>query len=118
MSIRTERIGEEIRGELSRLLREEVSDPRVGLVSLTRVEVAPDLTTAAIFWSSLEGDDAEHLEQVEDGLASAAAFLRRRLAKELSLRRTPELHFRHDPSLARGAEMLALLRELDEKRRD
>ena len=117
MSIRTERIGEEIRGELSRLLRDEVSDPRVGLVSLTRVAVAPDLTTATIFWSSLESDAPADLEQVEAGLASAAGFLRRRLATELSLRRTPELHFRHDPSLARGAEMLALLRELEEKRR-
>ena len=48
-----------------------------------------------------------------EGLTSAAGFLRRRLAKELSLRRTPELRFRHDPSLERGAQMLDLLRELE-----
>lgn len=118
MSVRTERIGEEIRRELSRLLRDEVSDPRVGMVSLTRVEVAPDLSTAGVHWSSLESDAPEDLELVEEGLASAAGFLRRRLAQELSLRRTPELRFRHDPSLALGAETLALLRELEEKRRD
>ena len=112
MSIRIERIGEQVRGELSRLLRDEVSDPRVGMLSLTRVEVAPDLSTAAVFWSPL-GPKAEDVEQMAEGLMSAAGFLRRRLAKELSLRRTPELRFRHDPSLELGAETLALLRELE-----
>ena len=112
MSIRIERIGEQVRGELSRLLRDEVSDPRVGMLSLTRVEVAPDLSTAAVFWSPL-GPKAADVEQMAEGLMSAAGFLRRRLAKELSLRRTPELRFRHDPSLELGAETLALLRELE-----
>ena len=112
MSIRIERIGEQVRGELSRLLRDEVSDPRIGMLSLTRVEVAPDLSTAAVFWSPL-GPKAADVEQMAEGLMSAAGFLRRRLAKELSLRRTPELRFRHDPSLELGAETLALLRELE-----
>lgn len=112
MSIRIERIGEQVRAELSRLLRDEVSDPRVGMLSLTRVAVAPDLSTAAVFWSPLASEVAE-VERMAEGLASAAGFLRRRLAKELSLRRTPELRFRHDPSLELGAETLALLRELE-----
>jgi len=112
VSIRIERIGEQVRGELARLLRDEVSDPRVGMLSLTRVEVAADLSTAAVFWSPL-GPEPADVEQVAEGLASAAGFLRRRLARELSLRRTPELRFRHDPSLELGAETLALLRELE-----
>lgn len=112
MSIRSERIGEQVRGELCRLLRDEVSDPRIGMLSLTRVKVAPDLSTAAVFWSPLEAQTAD-LEGMAEGLTSAAGFLRRRLAKELSLRRTPELRFRHDPSLERGAQMLDLLRELE-----
>ncbi len=119
MSIRTERIGEQIRDELSRLLRDEVSDPRVGMVSLTKVEAAPDLSTASVHWSPLRADGgstADDLERVNTGLVSAAGFLRRRLAQELSLRRTPELIFRHDPSIEQGAEMLALLRELSDER--
>jgi ribosome-binding factor A len=124
MSIRSERIGEQIRQELSRLLRDEVSDPRIGLVSLTRVAVAPDLSTAGVFWSPLDiGDSPEEtaekdLAEVVQGLSSAAGFLRKRLAKELSLRRTPELRFLHDPSLKRGSEMLALLRTLEDEMKD
>jgi ribosome-binding factor A len=114
-AIRTERIGEEVRGELARLLRDEVSDPRVAMVSLTRVKVAPDLSTAAVFWSPLD-PRASDVARIAEGLASAAGFLRSRLAAVLSLRRTPELHFRHDPSLALGAETLALLRELEPPR--
>jgi ribosome-binding factor A len=120
LSIRSERIGEQIRDELSRLLRDEVSDPRVGMVSLTRVEAAPDLSTAAVYWSPLSADREAHGEaallRVRDGLASASGFLRRRLAQELSLRRTPELIFRHDPSLEQGADVLALLRDLSDER--
>ncbi|MEE2672979.1 MAG: 30S ribosome-binding factor RbfA [Myxococcota bacterium] len=112
MSIRIERIGEQVRGELSRLLRDEVSDPRIGMLSLTRVEVAPDLSTASVFWSPLDAEVAE-VESMAAGLTSAAGFLRRRLAKELSLRRTPELRFRHDPALELGAHTLALLRGLE-----
>lgn len=114
MSIRRERIGEQVRGELSRLLRDEVSDPRVGMVSLTRVEVAPDLSTASVFWSPLDAEVPD-LARVAEGLTSAAGFLRKRVAQELSLRRTPELRFRHDPSLALGADTLALLRELEDR---
>lgn len=119
MSIRSERIGEQIREELSRLLRDELNDPRIGMLSVTRVEVAPDLSTAAVYWSPLEVDaDEEAVVRLRAGLESASGFLRRRLAAELSLRRTPELLFRHDRSIARGAETLALLRELEREREE
>jgi ribosome-binding factor A len=115
---RTERVGEQIRDVLARLLREEVTDPRIGIVTLTRVDVAPDFSNARVYWSALSQRPSAPDEGVMPdpatvaGLASAAGFLRRGLARELSLRRTPELHFVHDPSLAEGAHMLALLREL------
>jgi ribosome-binding factor A len=112
---RTERIGEQIRAELARLLREEATDPRIGLVTLTRVDVSPDLSHARVYWSRVElgGEDAEQAaRRTEAGLTSAAAFLRRRLAGILPLKRVPELRFRRDPSLALGAETLSLLREL------
>ena len=111
MSRRTERIAEELKSEIARALREEVSDPRIQLVTLTRVDVAPDLTSALVFWSALE---PESVDRIQDGLDSAAPFVRRRLARVLPLKRMPELRFRHDPSLDLGDRTLALLRNLDD----
>jgi ribosome-binding factor A len=108
---RTERIASELLSEIARLLREEVTDPRVGVVTLTRIDVAPDLTHALVFWSALDvGSD--RIDEHQDGLDSAAPFLRRRIASELPLKRSPELRFRYDPSLVLGSRTLSLLHEL------
>ena len=112
MSRRTEKIGEQLRSELATLFIREVTDPRIGLVTLLKVDVAPDLSSALVFWSMLETKDGPKLEGAQEGLASAAPFLRRRLAQVLELRRIPVLHFRYDPSLAKGDEMLSLLKNL------
>lgn len=114
MSRRTERVGEQIRAELARLLREEVTDPRIGMVTLTRVDLSPDFRNARIDWSSTEADEADEAERIADGLESAASFLRRRLAECLPQKRVPALRFRHDPSLALGSETLAVMRELED----
>ena len=116
MTRRTERVAGELRGLLARLLREEVSDPRIGLVSITRVDVAPDMTNAIVFWSTVGRDDDASVEACADGLESAAPFLRRRAAREFALKRMPELRFRYDPSLALGAQTLDLLRDLEVSR--
>jgi ribosome-binding factor A len=118
VSIRTQRIAEQIRGELDRLLREETHDPRIGLVTITRVKVSPDLSTALVFWSPLDVDGEADPDEIGDGLASAAGFLRGRIGAALPLRKTPELHFRFDPSIREGARVLALLRSLPEIRAD
>jgi ribosome-binding factor A len=115
---RTERVGEQIREELARVLREEATDPRLRLVTLTRVDVAPDLSQALVFWSVLQTAGSAGVEEVQAGLDGAAAFLRRRLAGELRLRRMPSLSFRHDPSLALGARTLALLHEIEDEQKD
>jgi ribosome-binding factor A len=115
---RAERVGELIREELARVLREEATDPRLRLVTLLRVDVAPDLTQALVFWSVMEAPGAPSLQESQAGLHAAAAFLRRRLAKELRLRRMPILDFRHDPSLALGAHTLALLHEIEHEPKD
>ena len=86
-------------------------DPRVRLVTLTRVDVSPDLSNALVYYSVMGDDDPDTIEAVDDGLHSAAAFLRRRAAGALPLRRMPALRFRYDPSLVLGTETLALLRE-------
>lgn len=114
MSRRTERIAEQLRSEIARVLREEVTDPRVRMVTLTHVDCAPDLSNARIFWSSIEAQDENGIDEIEAGLASAAPFVRRSVAQVLPLRRTPRLEFRHDPSLGHGDKMLSLLRKISE----
>lgn len=112
MTRRTERVGELVREELARVLREEVGDPRLKLVTLTRVDVAPDFSHALVLWSVLETRGGASVETVQEGLESAAPFLRGRLARGVSLKRVPELRFRHDPSLELGARTLSVLREI------
>jgi len=116
MSRRTERIAEQLRSEIARVLSAEATDPRIRFVTLTRVNVAPDLSRAVVFWSAIETENAGSVEQVGAGLRSAASFVRSRLSQVLPLRRIPELHFRYDPSLVQGDEMLALLRTLSTDR--
>jgi ribosome-binding factor A len=118
MSRRTERIASQIQAEVARILREEITDPRIGLVTITRVDVAPDLSHAVLYYSALQLDaeDAAGLAAVEAGLRSAAAFVRRHAAQALPLKRMPELRFRYDPSLALGNRTLTLLRELEDHR--
>lgn len=111
MSIRMERIAEQLREEISVILRDEVTDPRVGMVSITRVKLSRDLSHALVFWSPLSVEDAD-LDDTEDGLESAAPFVRRLVAERLDLRRTPQIDFRYDPSVGEGDRMLALMREV------
>jgi ribosome-binding factor A len=112
MSRRTERIAEQLRSEIARVLREESSDPRTRLVTLTRVDVAPDLSNALVFWSALDIQDVDSSESTQQALESAASFVRRQLAQALPLRRVPALRFRYDASLALGDQTLSLLRSL------
>lgn len=117
MTRRTERLGEQLRAELARLLREEATDPRIGLVTITHVDVSPDMRNARVYWSALHGEDGrdpreDAAGETARGLESAAGFLRRRLAGLLHTKRVPELRFVHDPSLALGSRTLELIRGL------
>jgi ribosome-binding factor A len=112
MSRRTERIAEQLRSEIARVLREESNDPRTRLVTLTRVDVAPDLSNALVFWSALDIRGEDSADGTQHALDSAASFVRRHLAQSLPLRRVPALRFRYDPSLALGDQTLSLLRSL------
>jgi len=112
VSRRSERVAGELQAEVARILRDEVTDPRIRMVTITRVDVAPDLSHALVFWSALDTDEEDEVLAVAEGLDSAAAFVRRRLARALPLRRVPELRFRYDPSLVLGSQTLALLGSL------
>ncbi|MDE3010092.1 MAG: 30S ribosome-binding factor RbfA [Pseudomonadota bacterium] len=104
---RQRRIAEQIRKDLSELIRLRVKDPRVGMVTVTWVEVAADYGHAKVYVSSLLGEDS--LRQTLEGLALAAGFLRRELGRGLKLRVTPQLHFLADASIDRGVRMGALI---------
>ncbi|HYU70877.1 MAG TPA: 30S ribosome-binding factor RbfA [Burkholderiales bacterium] len=104
---RLRRVADQIQRELSELLRAELKDPRVGMITLTGVEVSPDLAYAKVFFTTLA--DAESLKRIEAGLRHATGFLRTQLGKRLKLRVTPELHFRHDVSVEQGVRLSQLI---------
>ena len=114
-SRRLERVSEELRAEIARVLREEVADPRVAMVTVLRVDTSPDLRNALVFWSRIERKGSPEIASIEAGLASAAGFVRRRLAQELPMKRMPALTFRYDPAIEAGDRTLALLRELSDE---
>jgi ribosome-binding factor A len=106
---RRDRVSEQIRRELAELIRTELKDPRVGMISLTDVEVTADYAHAKVFFSTLAG--SEGLSEVLVGLQKASGFLRRELGKRISIHMTPQLHFVFDQSLERGAELGKLIAE-------
>jgi ribosome-binding factor A len=107
--VRAERVAEGIRTELAELLREGLKDPRVGFVSIVKVEVTRDLSVAKIFFSVLGNDEAK--KNSLKGLESAAGFLRSELSRRMQLRYMPELRFVLDESIEHGVRISQLLNE-------
>ena len=104
---RSRRVEEQIQRLLVDLLRREVKDPRVGLVTITGVEVSRDLSHAKVFF--LPFDAKRPVEEVRTALASAAGFLRIHLKKQLQIRHVPELRFVPDQSIDEAARLSALI---------
>jgi len=109
MSRRSERVSDLLRDEISAVLREELHDPRIGgLVTITEVDVSPDLRRADAFVSVL-GTDAERAGTLE-ALEHARPFIKREISRRLRLRYTPDLHFIADASIERAQRMTDALR--------
>jgi ribosome-binding factor A len=106
---RTRRVGEQIQRELAELIRSELKDPRLGMVSISAVQVSRDLGHAKVFVSVLGSED-QSADSVKV-LKHAAGFLRHKLGKSLHIRVIPELHFFLDRSLEEGARLGALINE-------
>lgn len=104
---RTRRVGEQLRRELAELIRSELDDPRLALISMTSVEVSRNLRYARIF-VTLVGDTAQRQELVDE-LNRAAPLLRHALGKRLHLRTIPQLDFRYDEVTEHGARLSALI---------
>lgn len=114
---RSARIADQIQRELAELIRLEVRDPRVGLVTLTGVELSRDQSHAKVYFTMLESVGAPRtqgstpVEETLEGLQRAAGFLRSELARRLTTRKVPELHFAYDESVERGVRLSRLIDE-------
>ena len=112
---RPQKVADLIQRELSDLLRREVRDPRVGMVTLTSVDVSPDLSHAKVFFTILEKDKKD---ETTKGLQRAASFLRSQLSHRMSMYTTPELRFVYDESVERGDRLSQLIDSVIPPRKD
>jgi len=107
---RPDRVADQIRGELGLLLTREVHDPGIGFVTITRVQVTPDLQHARVFYTAL-GDERARRNS-DRALHRAIPFLRRQIGSRLRLRRVPELEFLYDESIAGQDRIEQLLHDI------
>jgi ribosome-binding factor A len=107
---RADRVADQIRAELALLLAREVHDPGIGFVTLTRVQLSPDLQVARVYFTVL-GDDAARKSSAK-ALGRATPFLRRQIGSRLRLKRTPELTFFYDESIAGQDRIEQILNEI------
>lgn len=107
--LRTGRVAEQIQRELADLIQMEVKDPRVGLVTLTGVEVTQDYAHAKVYFTTMKS--ADQAPKAQAGLEHAAGFLRSQLAHRMKLRIMPQLHFIYDTSVENGVRLSQLIDE-------
>lgn len=106
---RNRRVGEQMRRNLSEIVRRELNDPRLQFLSITGVDVSGDLSHAKVYFSLLNPDDDP--EPAREALVRAAGFIRRQLGRGMRIRQVPALHFEHDESISRGARLTSLIDE-------
>lgn len=111
MRVRPNRVGEQIKKELSHILQQEMKDPRIGFVTVTGVEVTGDLQQATVYVSVL-GNEADR-ENTLAGLEKAKGFIRTEIGRRIRLRHTPELSFKVDETIQYGSRIEKLLKEVN-----
>jgi ribosome-binding factor A len=104
---RAQRAGDQIQRELAELIRSELKDPRVGMVTITGVDVSADLSHAKVRFTHLGG--AEHARGIVEALGRATGFLRSQLSHRLNLYSVPQLHFDYDDSTEAGMRLSQLI---------
>ena len=104
---RSRRIAEQVQRELSEIIRLELKDPRVGMITITDVEVTSDNAHAKIYFTLL--GEGPRIEEAAEGLGNAAGYLRSQLARRLKVRTVPQLAFKYDASAERGARLSQLI---------
>ena len=111
---RADRVNEQIRRDLAEIIRTELKDPRIGMISLTSVEVTADYAHASVYFTSMT--DRTAVPTILAGLKKSAGFLRLQLGKRIKIHQIPELHFKFDESLERGISLSALIEEANSVR--
>jgi ribosome-binding factor A len=111
---RPERVADQIRAEVTTMISRELRDPAVGFVTVTRVQVSPDLQHARVYYTSLGDETARR--NTGRALDRAAGFMRRQIGQRLRLRRAPEIHFHFDESIDHQSRVERLLKEIADER--
>ncbi|MDO9216138.1 MAG: 30S ribosome-binding factor RbfA [Lacisediminimonas sp.] len=109
------RVADQIQRDLSEIIAMELKDPRVGMITLTEVQITADYAHAKIYYTTLT-DDPAAIQNTLNGLRAASGFLRNQLGRRLSIHTLPELHFFHDNSTSRGMAMSRLIDEANATR--
>lgn len=106
---RTDRVADQLQQELAVLIQREIKDPRLGMVTVSGVNVSRDLGYSDVYVTLLGDDDAERIKENLAVLKRAAGFLRSQIAQRIKLRHVPELRFHYDESVARGHKLSSLI---------
>ena len=107
---RTQRVADYLQRELAALIQHEVRDPRVGMVSITGVEVSRDLGHAKVYYTVMGSDSSDDARESTEALNKAAGFLRSQLSRSSNLRSVPQLRFYFDSSVGRGRDLEDLIK--------
>lgn len=113
--VRGIRVAEQIQRDLAEIIAFDLKDPRVGMITITEVQVTPDYAHAKVFFTMLN-DNKEAIQTTVASLSKAAGFIRAQLGRRLHIHTLPELHFVHDNSTARGMELSKLIDEANATR--
>jgi len=106
--VRGVRVADQIQRDLSEIIAFELKDPRVGMITITEVQITPDYAHAKVFFTMLS-DKQDDIQNTVSGLRAAGGYIRKELGRRVSIHTLPELHFVHDTSTARGIEMSKLI---------
>lgn len=115
---RTQRVADYLQRELAQLIQRELRDPRIGMVSITSVDVSRDMGYAKVYFTRLGSDSAEEAKETAEVLNKAAGFLRSQLSRDSSMRSVPQLRFYFDASVGRGRDLEDLIRRAADSDRD
>lgn len=105
---RSFRVADQIQRDLAEILASGLKDPRIGMITITEVQITPDYAHAKVYFTMFK-DDKESVKNTIAGLAAASGFIRNQLGKRLHIHTLPMLHFVHDTSTSRGMEMSLLI---------
>jgi len=102
------RVADQIQRDLAEIVAYGLKDPRIGMITITEVQITPDYAHAKVFFTMLK-DDKESVRNTVEGLGAASGFIRKQLGLRLHIHTLPMLHFVHDTSTSRGMEMSLLI---------